>query len=166
MKNHPCLPPLPWRGSCQCGQVRYRLNRMPLTLYCCHCSECQKQSASMHGMSMIVRAADIEITGETRIWTRPTDSGNTTDCCFCPDCGSRVYHRGSQRKESGMLTLKAGSLDVIAAIEPVGHIWLKRRQAGFRGDPAVLHFDGQPDDYGELIAAFAGKYGQAGEREA
>ena len=156
------LPPLPWTGGCQCGQVRYTLNGLPQTLYCCHCTECQKQSASMHGMSMIVKEADIAITGKMQVWTRPTDSGNQTDCHFCPQCGSRVFHQGSQRKENGTLTLKAGSLNAIREIEPVGHIWLKSAQKAFRPMPGLIMYDAQPPGYEPLIAAFARRYKSAG----
>jgi len=35
--------PLPLRGGCQCGAVRYEATTIPLTLYTCHCTECQRQ---------------------------------------------------------------------------------------------------------------------------
>lgn len=152
------LPALPWHGGCQCGQLRYRLTGAPLTLYCCHCTECQKQSASMFGMSMIIRAAELEVTGETRFWTRPTDAGNTTDCHFCPVCGSRVWHQGSRRRQDGTLTLKGGTLDVAARLRPVGHIWLKSRQDGFEPPDDLLCYQAQPESYQPLIDAFALRY--------
>ena len=42
-------------GGCQCGKIRYRLIAEPLMLYICHCSDCQKQSASAFGMSLRMR---------------------------------------------------------------------------------------------------------------
>ena len=45
---------LPLEGGCQCGAVRYAISAAPLTLYCCHCTECQAQSSSAFGMSMLV----------------------------------------------------------------------------------------------------------------
>lgn len=153
------LPPLPWHGGCQCGQVRYTLRQAPLTLYCCHCTECQKQAASMHGMSMLVRLDALSITGNMKSWLRATDSGHTTSCNFCPDCGTRLYHQGTHRKEpDAIVSLKGGSLEYIGLIEPVGHIWLKSRQAGFRCDPQTLQYHGQPDDYGPLCDAFSQRY--------
>lgn len=153
------LPPLPWTGGCQCGQLRYQLDEAPLTLYACHCTECQKQSASMHGLSLLVRFNALRINGELAKWTRPTDSGNTTDCHFCPRCGTRLYHRGTHRREeNAVVSVKGGSLDIARLLEPVGHIWLASRQAGFRHDPRTLQYDRQPDGYDELIRAFAARY--------
>jgi len=47
-------------GGCQCGKIRYRLTAEPQMLYICHCSDCQKQSASAFGMSLRMRPGDIE----------------------------------------------------------------------------------------------------------
>jgi hypothetical protein len=55
------LPPLTWEGGCQCKSVRYLLRALPLTLYACHCKECQLQSSSAFGLSMRVSAAAVEI---------------------------------------------------------------------------------------------------------
>ncbi len=114
----------------------------------------------MHGESLLVNSDALEISGETRTWSRKTDSGNTTDCHFCPDCGTRLYHRGTRRKkEDKIISLKGGSLDQIAKLEPVGHIWMKSAQPGFRTDPSALLFDGQPETYQTLIEAFSIRYG-------
>ena len=41
-------------GGCQCGALRYESAGEPIALYVCHCRECQKQSASAFGISVIV----------------------------------------------------------------------------------------------------------------
>ncbi|MBI3245138.1 MAG: type II toxin-antitoxin system HicA family toxin [Deltaproteobacteria bacterium] len=38
--------PLPLTGGCQCGNVRYQICESPITLYVCHCTECQRQSSA------------------------------------------------------------------------------------------------------------------------
>jgi hypothetical protein len=58
---------LPQAGGCQCGAVRYEIAAAPLTLYACHCAECQRQSGSAFGLSMPVPAGAVRITaGEPR----------------------------------------------------------------------------------------------------
>ena len=32
----------PYLGHCLCGNVRYRVDREPLTVHACHCTECQR----------------------------------------------------------------------------------------------------------------------------
>jgi hypothetical protein len=85
---------LPLTGGCQCGACRYRVTRAPLTLYVCHCTECQRQSSSGFGMSMPIPAKGLEITsGAPRLFQRPSASGRAVACAFCPDCGTRLYHQ-------------------------------------------------------------------------
>ena len=41
-------------GGCQCGSIRYRIKQEANMLYACHCRDCQKQSGSAFGLSLIV----------------------------------------------------------------------------------------------------------------
>src|SRR5215212_1924710 len=76
-------------GGCQCGQVRYEMTGAPLKTYVCHCRECQKQSASAFGISVIVKSAEVRLlTGSLQRWSRPTDTGRRLACFFCVQCGS------------------------------------------------------------------------------
>jgi hypothetical protein len=133
------------KGGCQCGQLRYVLRDRPQTVYCCHCLECQKQSASAFGMSMPVAATDIAITGKVESWERATDTGTRTRCFFCPDCGSRVYHQGSASPD--ILTIKGGSLDDASGLRPAGHIWVSRKQPWVMIDGDVPQHPTQPKDF-------------------
>ena len=135
-------------GGCQCGAIRYRVTGPPLTLYACHCTECQKQSASAFGLSLWVERSDLEIvTGEPHHWERLADSGNTTRCAFCPDCGSRLYHAPSD--DPGIYSLKGGSLDDISSLTPVGHIWVRSKQpwVDLACLPGDLVFETEPPDF-------------------
>ncbi|MFZ1813999.1 MAG: GFA family protein [Rhizobiaceae bacterium] len=149
------LPPLPWRGGCQCGQVRYEIRSAPLAFYACHCTECQKQSASVHGLSLIVEDTAIQFTGNMSQWQRHTDSGATMHCRFCPQCGTRLYHQsGRSADDRSLISVNGGSLDHAARMKPVGHIWLKSRQAGVVIEPDTLQYDSGPADFDALAEAF------------
>jgi hypothetical protein len=116
-------------GGCQCGGIRYESAGAPLGLYVCHCRECQKLSASAFSLSLEVPRAGFRLTkGETRSWTRPTDSGRTLVCHFCPTCGVRVWHEAAHPTET--LTIKAGSLDQPPDLTRAIHIWTSRRLPG------------------------------------
>lgn len=118
-----------FEGGCQCGKVRYEITGDPLELYVCHCRECRKQSASAFGISVIVRSADIRLVqGELGRWSRLADSGNTLDCFFCLECGSRVWHGNSGRDDT--VSIKGGSLDVPPNLEDAYHIWTSRKLPG------------------------------------
>ena len=117
----------PRAGGCQCGSVRYEIRSPPIKVYVCHCSECRKQSASAFGISVMASSAAFSLTrGTPKRWSRPTDSGGTLDCYFCPDCGSRVF---STNLESfpGAVFATLGCIDNPAGIEPILEMFVKRR---------------------------------------
>ena len=84
--------PAPYTGGCQCGQVRYELTGEPIRLIAFHCTECQRQSGSSLGMSILVRQDDLKISGVTKSFVRVVNSGNENIAVFCPDCGVRIHN--------------------------------------------------------------------------
>ncbi|MBT5435039.1 MAG: GFA family protein [Rhodospirillaceae bacterium] len=140
---------LPFEGGCQCGAIRYCVNAIPLTLYCCHCTECQAQSSSAFGMSMLVSGDSLEVDWDaTKAWSRPTHSGNVIDCHFCPGCGSRLFHvdRSGDSAEIGVVSIKAGSLDDHSWLRPIGHLWTNSKQPWFEVPPEMLSSKRDPGD--------------------
>jgi len=148
MTDHETRP----QGGCQCGRIRYRLLGEPLTLYLCHCRDCQKQSSSAFGMSLWVHRRDIEFRGGTpRIWKTAGESGAPKLCAFCPECGSRLYHASAD--EQAPLSLKAGSLDDTSWLRPVAHLWTRRAQPWLPLEATGMRcYEGEPDSDESLLA--------------
>ena len=133
-------------GGCQCGAIRYELSGGPLQLYVCHCRECRKQSASAFGISFIVPLTALRVTqGEPKLWSRPTETGHTLDCAFCPECGSRLWHR--RRGSADILSIKGGSLDEPIDLGQAVHIWTSRMLPGIILPDGSASFPGEPDEY-------------------
>jgi len=134
----------PLTGGCQCGAVRHEIAGAPLEVYVCHCRECQRQSASAFGISVIVRRTDLRLTqGTPKRWTRAADSGRTFACFFCPDCGTRVWH-GDPDSEP-MVSVKGGSLDAPPDLDGVAHIWTSRKVPGVVIPPDAPQYAQEPD---------------------
>jgi hypothetical protein len=111
-------------GGCQCGEVRYRFEGEPLELTVCHCRECQRQSGSAFGMSLSIPAGAFKLlAGSPKIFEVVCDSGRRKSCAFCPNCGTRIYHR----TDAG-ISIKAGTLDDTSALRPTAHYWTARKQ--------------------------------------
>lgn len=131
------------RGGCQCGAVRYGISGEVLELYVCHCRECQRQSASAFGISVIVSRETLAVTaGRPKFWSRAADSGNTVDCAFCPDCGTRLWHQG--RGFADVVSVKGGSLDDAVDLGQAVHIWTSRRLSGVDIPDAATQYAGEP----------------------
>ena len=115
-------------GGCQCGGVRYEADTEPTDVYCCHCRECRKQSASALGISVIFPAGAMRLTaGTPSVWRQTVDNGGVKECTFCPTCGTRLWHAGN---DDGTLSIKGGSLDIPPDLSAAKHIWLKSKLAG------------------------------------
>src|SRR5437773_1616904 len=104
--------------SCQCDAVAFTTaTPKPITVYCCHCTECRKQSSSAFGISARFPAADVFPLSDTLrarlgVWSRPSDSGTTVDCYFCQACGVRVFHRIRDRRgERPTVNIKGGLVE-------------------------------------------------------
>ncbi len=124
---------LPLTGGCQCGALRFEIRAEPLTVYVCHCTECQRQSGSAFGMSVMVpRASLVYTTGAPRRWKRTADSGRAIESDMCETCGVRpVNHPTANDKVS---IVKPGTLDdtELAASD---RAYLDRQRAALGDDP-------------------------------
>jgi hypothetical protein len=118
--------PAPYTGGCQCGSVRYVVTMEPIRLLACHCKECQRQSASAFGMSMLVKKVSLTVTGVTKQFTRVADSGNEVTGVFCPECGVRIYH--VLKSAPDVASIKPGTLDDTRWLRPDLFIWMKSAQ--------------------------------------
>ena len=145
---------LPLHGGCQCGALRYRVAAPPLMVYCCHCTNCQKITASAFAVSAIILEASFAfVKGEPRKTEWLSDAGNQRFGYFCGDCGARIAH--GQTPSIGFLSLRAGTFDDTRWVRPAGHIWTKSAQSWVKFADDELTFEGQPSDYGPLAARFA-----------
>ncbi len=130
-------------GGCQCGALRYRLEGEPVALVACHCTECQRQSGSAFGMSLIVPKDAFQLLcGEPKRFARTADSGRSVECAFCPACGTRIHHEPTYRKDT--LNIKPGTLDDTSWLSPALHVWTKSKQPWVPIPEGMRSLEGQP----------------------
>lgn len=131
-------------GGCQCGRLRYELTGGPQAIYVCHCRECQKQSSSAFGISVMIKSADVRLVqGTPQRWSRQTDTGRTLACFFCAHCGSRIWH--GDKDEADEISIKGGSLDRPVDLTDAIHIWTARKLPGVIIPDHARRFDGEPE---------------------
>ena len=112
-------------GGCQCGEIRYTVHETPLALNVCHCRDCQKQSGSAFGMSLVIKPSSFELDqGTLKTFELESASGRTKTCAFCPECGVRIYNR-----TSALCSVKAGTLDDTNWLKPDASYWTASRQS-------------------------------------
>lgn len=130
-------------GGCQCGSVRYAIDGDPIGLGVCHCTECQRQSGSAFGMSLVMPGTSFRVLqGELRMYARPADSGRTVECFFCPQCGTRIYHKA--QVIPGAVNVKPGTLDDTSWLSPNLQSWTRSKQPWVSLSIEVPCFEADP----------------------
>lgn len=143
----------PYTGGCQCGQIRYEIRAEPLTLYVCHCKECQKQSSSAFGMSMpVFRDAVIILQGQPKQWKRGAESGREVIRSFCDTCGTRLFHYPARNPQ--ITNIKPGTLDDTSWLKPVANLWTRSAQKWVVLSEQMLNYEAQPSDFTQLFEQF------------
>ena len=74
-------------GSCRCGQVRITARGAPLMTFACHCTGCQRMTASAFSLSAMYPEAAVTIEGDAVLGGMRGELRHH----FCPSCLSWVY---------------------------------------------------------------------------
>jgi hypothetical protein len=146
-------PVLPLRGGCPCEAVRFEVTAMPLLVYACHCTECQRWSGSAFSMSMPVFSNSFTLTrGQPKPWRRVGASGVESTYWFCGDCGGRAYGQRSGRLD--IIAVRAGTLDDTSWLRPAAHVYMRSAQPWEQLGGGAECFEIMPADFWSL----AGKW--------
>lgn len=137
------------QGSCQCGNVTYRVISAPLMTYACHCQECQKRTGSAFSMGTVCLADSFNLSGELTSWTRTSDDGNRNTRYSCANCTNIIYGASTNAPEA--IRLQPGTLDNCGTIIPDVHIWTKRALPWVAIPSDSISYPTQPDDLRELL---------------
>ncbi|HBO1619933.1 TPA: GFA family protein [Pseudomonas aeruginosa] len=132
----------PITGSCQCGNVTYKLSKPPIAVAACHCKQCQQLSTSAFSITAMIEPDSINISGEMNEYSRVAASGNISSAKFCPTCTNHIYHYNPSNPQH--LMLKPSTLSDTSIIKPTIHVWTSEKQDWFEIPQGVLAFDTQP----------------------
>jgi hypothetical protein len=155
-------PLLHREGGCLCGAQRYRIDwQAVLTVYCCHCRDCQRESSSAFAISLVLPAeAFVVLRGDPLCALRRADSGREIHTYFCAGCGTHLFARFPSRAD--LVVLKAGTLDDTGGLRPVAQFWTSRKQDWVTLPADQIIDPRQPDGFGEVVA----RYREARARDA
>ncbi|QRN97630.1 GFA family protein [Archangium violaceum] len=144
---------LPWEGGCRCGQVRLRISAPPLLTMACHCTGCQRMTASAFSLSAAIPTEGFLVTkGE------PVIGGlhGSTRHYFCPYCMSWMFTRPEGLDM--FVNVRATMLDDASWFTPFIETWTDEKLP-WASTPAVHRYPKFPDfsDYEGLTAEYAKK---------
>lgn len=141
---------LPWEGGCRCGQVRFTVSTPPLLTMACHCTGCQRMTASAFSLSAAIPSDGFTVTqGE------PVIGGlhGATRHYFCPHCLSWMFTR-----PEGMdwfVNLRTTMLDQPQELPPFIETWTGEKLPwvttgaahSYQALPPMEAFEGLVKDY-------------------
>lgn len=133
-------------GRCQCGSVQFDFETQKLVAWVCHCRECKRQSASAFAISVPAKRTGFKIEGRLTPFDNKAESGATFKSWFCESCGTRIYNESSPTSE--YITLQGGTIDQHDAIQPLAHVWTKRKFDWVKIPDYIEQFGTQPEDVG------------------
>ena len=130
-------------GGCACGSVRYRLESDPLSIHCCHCLDCQRQTGSAFVINLLIEADRVKmIAGAPRPVEVPRDDGSTQRIFRCPSCQVAVF---SESGRPGVRYVRAGTLDRPSGVTPDVHIFTRSKVGWITIPESTPAFDASYD---------------------
>jgi len=148
------MPSFPQTGGCLCGDIRFTLHEDPVTVYACHCTDCQKETGSAFYLAVVMRSEALEYTtGQPEDWQIELVDGRTKGSYYCPRCKSKV---GGAPRDSAIASVDGGCLDDTSWLSPTGHIWTRSAQPWIELPEASVQTAKQPtdEDYLAMVRAW------------
>ncbi|WP_226642964.1 GFA family protein [Microbulbifer variabilis] len=109
------------KGSCLCGEVHFEVEGEFESFFLCHCDHCRKDTGSAHAANLFSSSAKLQwLRGKEyiRVFRLPSTRHIKS---FCGQCGSTLPYAD---KETGLVTVPAGSLNSSITIKPTAHIFM------------------------------------------
>ena len=129
-------------GKCLCGNISFSADAEIKMMANCHCSDCRAATGAAYGTLLFVDEGAINISGAPKVFKHVADSGAKMEKLFCPDCGSQMFGRNSNRPN--VMTIRAGVVDQTDLVKPSVNVFLDSKIASTPIDPALKGFPRMP----------------------
>ena len=140
----------PYLGNCLCGQIKFRLTSEPLTLYACHCTDCQLRSGGALLLSMWVYRESLELLeGNPQLVSSIANDGRERRNKVCPACSVRLWSEPINRPK--LAVLRPSTLHRAKEFAPIAHQFVRSALPWFVFPEGVARYATTPDDPTDLV---------------
>ena len=129
-------------GKCLCGNIAFTADTDIMFTANCHCSDCRAATGAAYGTLLFVDETALKITGAPKIFKHFADSGASMEKHFCPDCGSQLFGRNSNRPNT--MSVRAGVVEQTELVQPGVNVYMSSKIASTPIDPDVRGFPKMP----------------------
>ncbi|MBS29353.1 MAG: aldehyde-activating protein [Alphaproteobacteria bacterium] len=129
-------------GQCLCGNIAFSTDTEILRAANCHCADCRGATGAAFATLLTVDEDALTITGTPKAYGHKADSGADMEKLFCPDCGSQMFARNSNRP--GTLSIRAGVIEQTDEVKPAFNLFGDSKIASTPLDPDLPLFDRMP----------------------
>lgn len=129
-------------GHCLCGDITFEADTDIKLMANCHCDDCRAATGAAYGTLVFVEENAVNINGTPSVYRHKSDSGSDMEKLFCPNCGSQMFGRNSNRPNT--MAVRAGVLDQKDLVKPAANVYLSSRIPSTPVDPELKGFDKMP----------------------
>ena len=117
-------------GRCHCGSIAYEAEIDPENVRICHCTDCQRLSATAFRVSVGTPEENFTLlSGDPKTYVKTGENGARRAQVFCPDCGSQIYATAADGGGPRVFNLRTGTIDQRDELKPRSQIWKRSAQA-------------------------------------
>lgn len=138
-------------GHCRCGEIQFEVTDAPLITMACHCTGCQRMTASAYSLSELHPSAAFRVTaGEPVLGGLRAD----TKHYFCPDCKSWLFSRPDGVGD--FVNVRATMMEDVRSFSPFIEFYTDE-MLPWATTGAIHSFENFPaaDEFPRLLAAYA-----------
>lgn len=142
---------LPKEGGCRCGQVRIKITALPIMTMACHCTGCQRMTASAFSLTAMIPSNAVEI-----VKGEPAIGGlhGVHRQLYCPHCKSWLLTR--PHGFDHIVNVRPTMLDDLSYCTPFIETYTAEKLPWVK-TPARHSYETHPqmEEYASLIQEFA-----------
>ncbi len=135
-------------ARCACGKLSVTLAGDPFVVLLCNCTDCQRRTGSIFGVSAFFKGDQVVATGGTAArYTKTAESGRQVQFHFCPGCGTSLYWTQPDAPLSEGLGVAVGCFTDPAFPKPALVGWCDSAVAWATFPEGVPRLATQPDSF-------------------
>jgi hypothetical protein len=113
-------------GGCHCGWVTYEAYINTDVVAICHCSDCQRLSASAYRVVIASKEVDFKLLNNApKDYIKQSDNGTSRIQAFYPECGSHIYVTSIDSIGNRVFNIRLGSVTQKDQFHPTKQIWCR-----------------------------------------